>query len=101
MLQVRHVPEDVHRELKSRAAHAGQSLSEFVLAELTRLVARPTLDEIAERVRVRDLAHPRGPVDLSVDLAGEHDDREQHLADLTLRDRETRDQKTSAHGNAR
>lgn len=50
-LQVRNVPDDVHRRLKARAAAAGQSLSEYVLKELERAVQRPTTDELIERVR--------------------------------------------------
>ena len=52
-LQVRDVPEDVKRVLKSRAAAAGQSLSEYVLAELTRAARRPTLAELVERIQQR------------------------------------------------
>ncbi len=52
-LQIRDVPEDVHRTLKSRAATEGKSLSEFALGELTRVAQRPTLRELAERVRAR------------------------------------------------
>jgi plasmid stability protein len=46
MVQIRNVREDVHRELKVRAARAGMSLSEFLNAELERLVAHRPLDEL-------------------------------------------------------
>ena len=46
MIQIRNVPDDVHRELKVRAARAGMSLSEFLNAELERLVAHRPLGEI-------------------------------------------------------
>lgn len=52
-LQIRDVPEDVHRTLKARAATEGKSLSEFALLELTRVAQRPTLEELAARVRAR------------------------------------------------
>jgi antitoxin FitA len=52
-LQVRNVPDDVHRRLKSRAALEGRSLSEYVLFELTRSLERPTRRELLERVRSR------------------------------------------------
>ena len=52
-LQIRNVPEDVHRRLKSRAALEGRSLSEYALFELTRALERPTRRELAERVRSR------------------------------------------------
>jgi plasmid stability protein len=85
MVQIRHVPDDVHRELKARAARAGTSLSEYVLAELVRLASRPTLDELADRIRVRDLTYPRQDVVLETPAAldAEHTDRAEHLADLT------------------
>ncbi len=58
LLQIRDVPEDVHRTLKARAAEAGQSLSEFVRQELARVATRPTERELARRLR------SRAPVDL-------------------------------------
>lgn len=61
-LQLRDVPEDVHRELKVRAARAGQSLSEYALAILARHVATPTLDEIVDRVARRTPVEPSAPV---------------------------------------
>lgn len=50
-LQIRNVPDDVHRRLKARAALEGRSLSELALAELTKAAERPTLSELVERVR--------------------------------------------------
>lgn len=49
-LQIRNVPDDLHRQLKARAALEGQSLSEYALGELRRAMQRPTLREVAERV---------------------------------------------------
>jgi len=51
MIQIRNVPDALHRELKVRAARAGQSLSEFLLGELRRVAGKPTLDELWERVQ--------------------------------------------------
>lgn len=51
MLQVRNVPDDVHETLKRRAAEASMTLSAYVLRELDRLAARPTMDETFDRVR--------------------------------------------------
>lgn len=51
VLQVRNLPDDVHRRLKARAALRGQSLSEYARIELTRSLERPTIEELAERVR--------------------------------------------------
>lgn len=53
MVQVRNVPDDVHEELRRRAARAGMSLSEFLLRELRELSRRSTLEEIFERVEAR------------------------------------------------
>ena len=50
MVQVRNVPDAVHRKLKARAAIAGQSLSDYLLAELGRIAARPTREEMLARL---------------------------------------------------
>ncbi|MDQ6796403.1 MAG: hypothetical protein M3011_00020 [Actinomycetota bacterium] len=54
LLQIRNVPDDVHRSLKARAAMEGQSLSEFALGELRRSLERPTRWELAARVQSRE-----------------------------------------------
>lgn len=51
MVQIRNVPDDVHRSLKARAALEGQSLSEFALGELRRALERPSRRELLDRVR--------------------------------------------------
>lgn len=53
MLQIRNVPEDLHRELKARAALAGMSLSEYLLNILRRAAERATPAEMRERLRER------------------------------------------------
>ena len=53
MVQIRNVPDALHRKLKSRAADSGQTLSDFLLAELARLAARPTRDEMLIRIHNR------------------------------------------------
>ena len=50
MIQIRNVPDDVHRELKVRAAQAGMSLSDFLNAELARLAARRPLSELVDEL---------------------------------------------------
>jgi antitoxin FitA len=52
-VQVRGVPEEVHRRLKSQAALAGQSLNEFLLARMSDIARVPTVPELAERIRER------------------------------------------------
>lgn len=51
MVQIRNVPDELHRELKARAAHAGMTLSDYLLDELRNLAVRPTMREWAEEVR--------------------------------------------------
>lgn len=53
MIQVRNVPDSVHRTLKAQAALAGMSLSDFLLAEIRHLAERPTVAELRERLRHR------------------------------------------------
>jgi plasmid stability protein len=72
-LQIRNVPDDVHRNLKSRAAAAGMSLSEFALAELRRAAERPTRDEILERIA--DRTPPRRKVSAAAAVRAERDRR--------------------------
>ncbi|MDQ3870264.1 MAG: hypothetical protein M3301_01445 [Chloroflexota bacterium] len=48
-VQIKDVPADVHRVLRHRAAAAGQSLQEYLLARLTDDAAQPTLDEVLSR----------------------------------------------------
>jgi plasmid stability protein len=47
-IQIKNVPPDVHRVLKRRAAEAGMSLQEYLLAELTSQARQPTLEEVLE-----------------------------------------------------
>ena len=48
MIQLRNVPEALHRTLKARAAMAGMSLSDYLLAEIREIAERPTLSRAAE-----------------------------------------------------
>ena len=59
MIQLRNVPDSLHRTLKAKAAMAGMSLSDFLLAEIRCLAERPTVAELRERLRQRSrIAHP-------------------------------------------
>ena len=49
MIQVRNVPDQLHRKLKVKAAEQGVSLSDFILAELRKLAEQVSLQELAER----------------------------------------------------
>ena len=50
MIQIRNVPEALHRELKSRAALAGMSLSDYLLNEIRQVADRPTLEQLRARL---------------------------------------------------
>jgi len=53
MIQIRNVPDALHRQLKSRAALAGMSLSDYLLSEIRQVAERPTLDELRSRLARR------------------------------------------------
>ena len=53
MIQIRNVPEEMHQELKVRAAAAGMSLSDYIKRELGRVSDRMTLEEIDARIQAR------------------------------------------------
>lgn len=57
MIQIRNVPEPVHRELKSRAALAGMSLSDFLLKEAERVASTPPVTELLMRISSRERHH--------------------------------------------
>ena len=63
MIQVRNVPDSLHRSLKARAAMAGMSLSDYLLAEIREIAEKPTLVELRERL------HARKPVSEQIDTA--------------------------------
>jgi hypothetical protein len=62
MVQIRNVPDALHRKLKVRAAGAGQTLSDYLLAELERVAARPTRDEMLSRIHSRRRVALKTPV---------------------------------------
>jgi plasmid stability protein len=53
MIQIRNVPEDLHRRLKARAAEQGLTLSDYLLRMAEREAGRPTIEELSERIRRR------------------------------------------------
>jgi len=53
MLQVRNVPDELHRSLKERAAREGTTMSELVLRELPRIARRPSPQQVLDRIRER------------------------------------------------
>jgi plasmid stability protein len=63
MIQIRNVPDALHRRLKSRAALAGMSLSDYLLLQIREVAERPTIEELRARLA------RRSTVTLSVDTA--------------------------------
>lgn len=63
MIQIRNVPEALHRRLKARAALAGMSLSDYLLKEIEQIAERPTVEELRARL------HSRLPVATSLSPA--------------------------------
>ena len=53
-IQIRDVPDDVHRRLKSQAAMARQSLNDYLLARMTEIARLPTVPELIERIGRRE-----------------------------------------------
>jgi hypothetical protein len=53
MIQIRHVPEALHRKLKARAAMEGMTLSDYLRREVEMIAERPTLAEMRERLARR------------------------------------------------
>lgn len=71
IIQIRNVPDDVHAQLKARAAANGQSLSDYVLEHAVRLAARPAIADVLLRAGRR----PGGVVDSATIVAAIRDSR--------------------------
>ena len=56
MIQIRNVPDDLHRTLKARAAEEGLSLSDYLLRTARHEAERPRLEDVLERIRGRRVA---------------------------------------------
>ena len=54
MIQIRNVPDELHRTLKERAAKSGMSLSDYLLSEIEQVAEKPTLREWLDRVSSRE-----------------------------------------------
>jgi antitoxin FitA len=71
MIQIRNVPDALHRRLKSRAALAGMSLSDYLLNEIRRVAERPTLEEL--RIRLQRRSETRLSVEPAQAVRAERD----------------------------
>jgi plasmid stability protein len=72
LVQVRDVPEEVHRTLKSRAAASGRSLSEYVRRLLERDAGRPTPGELAARIEARGSVRLDEPSEVTIRRLRDH-----------------------------
>jgi len=61
MIQIRNVPDALHRKLKARAATEGMTLSDYLMAEMRRSAEKPTIDELRERLSRRRPIYPGAP----------------------------------------
>ncbi|MGH7898540.1 MAG: hypothetical protein ACREQQ_11345 [Candidatus Binatia bacterium] len=59
MIQLRNVPDWLHRKLKARAALAGMTLSDYLIAEIVHVAERPTPDELRARLARRTSVRTR------------------------------------------
>ncbi len=60
MIQIRNVPDFLHRKLKARAALEGMTLSDYLMAEMRRSAERPSINELLERLKSA-FVHPKRP----------------------------------------
>jgi antitoxin FitA len=59
MIQIRNIPDALYRRLKSRAALAGMSLSDYILVELRRVGEKPTVEEMRQRLAQLSPCNPQ------------------------------------------
>jgi antitoxin FitA len=59
MIQIRNVPDELHRKLKARAATEGLSLSDYLRIQMEETARRPTVEELKGRIASRSRARPR------------------------------------------
>lgn len=78
LIQVRNVPEQTRRVLKSRAAARGESLNTYLLHLLEREASQPTVDEVLARARKRAWNLPVSSSDMVREVREEW---EQHVMD--------------------
>ena len=64
MIQLRNVPDSLHRKLKARAALEGSSMSDYLIGEIRRIAERPARDELLARIGGRKVVKPdQSPAD--------------------------------------
>jgi antitoxin FitA len=74
MIQIRNVPDELHRTLKVRAAKAGMTLSDYLLSEIEQVAKKPTMREWLERVRSREPVEVDEPPEVIIRRMRDADD---------------------------
>lgn len=74
MIQIRNVPDDLHRTLKVRAAKAGMTLSDYLLSEIEQVAKKPTMREWLEMVSRDDPVELDEPPDVIIRRMRDADD---------------------------
>lgn len=87
MIQIRNVPDSIHRRLKVRAAELGLTMTDYILGELKRVSEQITPRELAARaLALAQQAESQGQARAYPDVAAlvreGREEREKHLADL-------------------
>ncbi|MGI8512005.1 MAG: FitA-like ribbon-helix-helix domain-containing protein [Solirubrobacteraceae bacterium] len=85
-IQIRDVPEDLHRQLRERAAAHGKSLSAYLLEELLPFAAQPTMAEWIAEIRAAG-TRPSSGVDIAAMLKEEHEERDRRIIEAATRSR--------------
>jgi hypothetical protein len=71
MIQIRNVPDELHRSLKERAAREGTTMSDLILSELPRLAHNPSPEQVLERISRRpSVPGPPAPELIDAERAG-------------------------------
>ncbi len=66
MVEIRNLPDDLHRKLKVRAAQAGMTLSDYLLSEIEQVAEKPTLSEMMKRLRSREPVELDEPPEVTI-----------------------------------
>jgi plasmid stability protein len=74
MIQIRNVPDELHRALKVRAAKAGMTLSDYLLSEIEQIAEKPTLRELMERLAHDEPVELDEPPDVTIRRLRDADD---------------------------
>ncbi len=74
MIQIRNVPDELHRKLKARAAREGTTLSDYLLSEIEQVAEKPTLRELMERLKHDEPVEVDEPPEVTIRRLRDADD---------------------------